>query len=122
MNYHDPKGYLSKNIKRKLSNTQKNILDAPLTMHELKAALMNMKKGKSPGTNGFTSDFFKYFWNLIGVFLFNAVEEGLKNNTSLLSHRESIVTLIPKQGKPNDTFKGWRPISLLNPRPGGVIL
>ena len=64
-----------------------------------------MKKGKSPGTNGFTSDFFKHFWSLIGIFLFRAVQEGLRNQTTMLSHRECIVTLIPKQGKPKDSIK-----------------
>ena len=39
---------------------------------------------------------------------------GLRNQTTMLSHRECIVTLIPKQGKPKDSIKGWRPISLLN--------
>ena len=52
------KEYLKNNIKRKLSNEQKKALDEPLTLQELKIALMGMKKGRSPGTNGFTSDFF----------------------------------------------------------------
>ena len=30
------------------------------------------------------------------------------------SHREGIITLIPKPGKPSSDVKGWRPISLLN--------
>ena len=73
-----------------------------------------MKKGKTPGSNGFTSEFFKQFWSLLGAFLYRASHEGLNNKSLLLSHRESIVTLIPKQGKPKDSIKGWRPISLLN--------
>ena len=113
-NAHNPTQFLEENIKRKLSDEQKNRLDDPLTKQELHAALMNMKKGKTPGTNGFTSEFFKHFWSLLGAFLFRAAKEGLMNKSLILSHRESIVTLIPKQGKPKDNIKGWRPISLLN--------
>ena len=40
--------FLEKNIKRKLSDEQKNRLEAPLTKQELYAALMSMKKGKTP--------------------------------------------------------------------------
>ena len=46
--------------------------------------------------------------------MFRAVTERLKTHSTLNSHRESVVTLIPKQGKPQNTLKGWRPISLLN--------
>ena len=106
--------YLERNVKRKLTAQQKYALDAPISLDELHTALMGMKKGKSPGTNGFTSEFFKHFWNLLGVFLFRAVMEGLQKGKALNSHRESIITLIPKQGKPKDSLKGWRPISLLN--------
>ena len=50
--------YLKENIKRKLSVEQREILDEPLSLQELHTALKRMKKGRSPGTNGFTSDFF----------------------------------------------------------------
>ena len=110
----NPVAYLNNNIKRKLSVQQRDALDAPLSLRELHTALTAMKKGKSPGTNGFTVDFFKCFWDFLGGFLFRAVTEGLEMHSSLASHRESIVTLIPKQGKPCDSLKGWRPISLLN--------
>ena len=110
----NPIDYLENNVKSKLSDAQKDLMDAPLSMRELHEALMGMKKGKSPGTNGFTSGFFKYFWDLLGPILFRAFKDGLESGTTLNSHRESVVTLIPKQGKPKDSLKGWRPISLLN--------
>ena len=58
--------------------------------------------------------FFRCFWDLLGVFLFRVCIEAIKNERNILSHSESVITLIPKQGKPNDSVKGWRPISLLN--------
>ena len=35
-------------------------------------------------------------------------------NKMIPSHREGIITMIPKVGKPPDNIKAWRPITLLN--------
>lgn len=110
----DIKNYLQNHVERKVSQEQRNALEMSLTLHELHTALLSMKKGKTPGANGFTSGFFKQFWDFLGIFLYRATMEGLQSERSLPSHRESVVTLIPKQGKPSDSLKGWRPISLLN--------
>ena len=64
----NPKEYLQNNIVQKLSEEQKIALDVPLSLRELQTALKNMKKGKTPGSNGFTAAFFKYFWSYLGVF------------------------------------------------------
>ena len=53
-----PNNYLDSNVKSKLTEEQKNALDSPITLSELHVALMAMKKGKSPGSNGFTANFF----------------------------------------------------------------
>ena len=110
----NPDEYIARNVTKKLNEFQKHQLDKPLTLAELSNALAAMKKGRSPGSNGFTADFFKHFWNYLGIFLFRTVEESIKSGTLPLSHRESIVTLIPKAGKPLNSPKDWRPISLLN--------
>ena len=106
--------YLSNNIRQKLNEHEKRVLDEPISLKELKQALMNIKKGKTPGSNGFTSEFFKHFWEPQGIFLYRAWIERFEDNKNLNSHNESIVKLIPKPGVPNDSPKGWRPISLLN--------
>ena len=95
--------YFQDNIKKKLSEAQKRALDEPLSFEELRVALMKMKKGKSPRSNGFTADFFKHFWKILGIFLYRPFLESVQNGTTLHAHRESIVTLIPKPGKSTDT-------------------
>ena len=109
-----PKEYLQNNIVQKLSEEQKRALDTPLSQNELQAALKNMKKGKTPGSNGFTAEFFKLFWVYLGVFLYRAWLEKFNNNKNLSTHNESIITLIPKAGSQSNSLKAWRPISLLN--------
>ena len=73
-----------------------------------------MKKGKTPGSNRFSVDFFRSFWKPIGILLYRAFQHCYSEGTILPTHRESIITLIPKSGKPSYSLKGWRPISLLN--------
>ena len=110
----DADAYLHSTITQKLSDENKRILDAPISLNELRVALSGMKKGKTPGSNGFTADFFRHFWTFIGNFLYRAWFEKFLNNKNISSHNEGIVTLIPKSGTSHNSPKGWRPISLLN--------
>ena len=43
-----------------LSEEAKFSLEGPLTLQEIKLALQNMQNNKSPGTDGFTVEFFKF--------------------------------------------------------------
>ena len=106
--------FIAENVKNKLNTEDKLELDADINMLELTNALNNMKKGKTPGSNGFPVEFFRCFWLEIGPFLFRAVKTSLKKGEALPSHREGIITLIPKKGKSPHTNKRWRPITLLN--------
>ena len=53
----------------KLSEEDKSICEGPLTEYECYEALKDMKNMKSPGSDGFTSEFYKTFWEDIKVFL-----------------------------------------------------
>lgn len=46
----------------KLSNEQSQSLEGLLTLEEISKTLKNMKSDKSPGSDGFTAEFFKVFW------------------------------------------------------------
>ena len=45
-------------------------LDLPITQEEIVAAISSMQSAKSPGPDGFSSDFFKKFTNQLAPFLF----------------------------------------------------
>ena len=89
-------------------------LESEISLDELTRAVHTMKKGKTPGSNGFPAEFFKVFWLELGPFLHRAFAASLLQNQRLPSHREGIVKMIPKLGKSPHTLKGWRPITLLN--------
>ena len=51
-----------------LTLQEKTFLEGEITSAEARFALKNMKNYKSPGSNGFTADFLKLFWLLLGSF------------------------------------------------------
>ena len=106
--------YLMQNCGKQLNNDEKEHFEEPISFDEITAALRKMKKGKSPGSNGYTSCFFKHFWDQIGPFLYRGFNYAFKRKQMMRSRKEGIVKMIPKMGKPLDNTKSWRPISLLD--------
>lgn len=98
----------------KLSQCESDSLEGPLSYTEACCALKNMSNNKSPGSDGFTVEFFKFFFINIGVFLVRSVNEGFLNKNLSVTQRQGIIICIPKDDKPKQYLKNWRPISLLN--------
>lgn len=98
----------------KLSEKQSDSLDRPLSGAELLLALRNMKKGKSPGSDGLTVEFYQAFWGGLSPVFMDSVIAAFDQSILSLEQRRSIITLIPKKDKDRRYLKNWRPISLLN--------
>ena len=98
----------------KLNNEESNSLEGEVTYEELANALKNMKNSKSPGMDGFTAEFFKFFWVDLGKFILRSVNFAYKNDSLSVTQNQGIITCIPKPNKPRQFLKNWRPISLLN--------
>ena len=73
-----------------------------------------MKNGKSPGSDGFTVDFCKFFWNDIGAFVFRTLYFGYETGHFSQFQTQGVITCIPKESKDRRYMSNWRPISLLN--------
>ena len=52
-----------------LSENVSNELEGELTLEEISESLKCMKNGKSPGSDGFTVEFFKVFWKQLGGYV-----------------------------------------------------
>ena len=98
----------------KLSNVDAEKLEGEILYSELTQALKNMKNDKSPGLDGFTVEFFKFFWSDLGLFVLRSLNYGYRNGNLSVTQRQGIITCLPKPGKNRHFLKNWRPISLLN--------
>ena len=73
-----------------------------------------MKNSRSPGTSGFSADFYKFFWKKIGHFLVRSLNEAFYINKLSDTQTQGLITCIPKGDKPKQYIKNWRPVTLLN--------
>ena len=96
-----------------LNDAYKNSCEGVLTIHESEQALNSFKKGKSPGNDGITSEFYQYFWSDIGAMMVHGFNDAFYKGELSSSQKQAIITLIDK-GKDRLKLENWRPISLLN--------
>ena len=73
-----------------------------------------MKNYKSPGPDGFTAEFFKFFWLQLGSFVVRLLNDGFRKGELSTTQKEGVIICIPKGDKSKDLIKNWRPVSLLN--------
>ena len=83
-------------------------------MDELTKALKNMKNDKSPGPDGFTAEFLKFFWIDIGIFVLRSLNYAYRTGQLSVTQKQGVITCLPKPNKNRHFLKNWRPISLLN--------
>ena len=97
-----------------LSNTAKLQLEGRLLKHECLIALKKMSNNKTPGTDGLTAEFYKYFGSDIEDVVVDSFNYGFQTGRFSISQRRGIISLIPKKNKNLEYLKNWRPLSLLN--------
>jgi hypothetical protein len=98
----------------KLSEEEKVSCENILTINEVGKALKELKNGKAPGTDGFTPDFYKFFWPKIKNTVFNSLLYVYEIGQLSIDQRRGIINLIPKKSKDPRLLKNWGPISLLS--------
>lgn len=73
-----------------------------------------MKNNKSPGSDGFTVEFFKFFWIDLKFYIVSAVNCIFSKKELPITQRLGVISCLPKGNKPRQFLKNWRPIILLN--------
>ena len=97
-----------------LNDTDRNHTEGLISIEEAAKALRKMKNGKSPGLDGYTTEFFKFFWKDLGAFLVRSINYAFEKGEMSITQRRGVITCIPKENKPKRFVKNWRPITLLN--------
>ncbi|MGL5732989.1 MAG: RNA-directed DNA polymerase [Metamycoplasmataceae bacterium] len=92
----------------------KEICDAKISLQELENALQALSSDKSPGSDGLTANFYKFFWDSIKFLLFKALTEVTECLSLSHTMKQGVIILIPKPGKDPKILDNLRPITLLN--------
>jgi hypothetical protein len=89
------------------------VLLADFTKIEVKEAVMQMKKNKAPGPDGFPAEFYQVFWDTIKEDMMAMFYHLQAGDLPLFRLNFGIITLLPKK-EDASRIKQYRPICLLN--------
>lgn len=88
-------------------------LVATVSEEEITKVLFSMPADKSPGPDGFTSEFFKSAWSIVGKDFMAAIQSFFMKGFLPTGMNSTILTLIPKKEAAKE-MKDYRPISCCN--------
>ena len=97
-----------------LSTDDSLLCEGDLTLIECREALFSMASNKSPGSDGFSNDFYKYFWDEVGILVLNSLNFAYNTHNLSSMQSQAIISLFAKPGKDPLNLNNWRPIALLN--------
>ena len=97
----------------KLTDEQREYVDRPLSLEEISNALKSCKDS-SPGPDGIPYSVYRALWDIAAPILMESWTYSLDKGLLPQSHLDSIITLLPKEGKDTRDIKNWRPITLAN--------
>ncbi|XP_074314393.1 uncharacterized protein LOC141649604 [Silene latifolia] len=92
---------------------QRVLLTSDVTTQEIREALFFIPANKAPGPDGFSSQFFKDSFEVVGKDLIEAVQEFFCSGKMVKQINSTTLTLIPKKARPG-TVADFRPIACCN--------
>lgn len=90
------------------------LCDQDIAAQDIETAIKNLKKNKSPGSDGLTAELYQGFPEFFSPILLQVFEEMEKENKTSDKLTEGIITLIYKKKGSKDKLDYYRPISVLN--------
>ena len=82
-----------------LPNLENIMCDEVVTLEEITKALKLLPNNKSPGSDGFATNFYKFFWIDIKDFLFDSFRYSFTHRTLSNDQKLGVLNLIPKTQK-----------------------
>ncbi|KAI0491496.1 hypothetical protein KFK09_025756 [Dendrobium nobile] len=90
-----------------------DLLVAPLSLEEVKKAVFDGNENTAPGPDGFTYAFYRKSWHVIGLQVYNAVNNFITKGSLPRGVKATAIALIPKCSHAAN-INDYRPISLCN--------
>eukprot|EP00253_Pinus_taeda_P035376 PITA_35376 len=112
-NRHRAISKITGNIPKLVTAQHNEILMRPINAQEVDEAMGQLKEGKAPGPDRFTTTFFHAFWDMIKGEVWQVVEESRAKRWLLPALNSTFITLIPKEEN-SVTPEKFRPIALCN--------
>ena len=81
---------------------------------ECTLALKDIKNGKSPGSDGLITEFYKIIWHKLTKYFIDSIKYSYEHCRLTEMQKQGIITLLPKKDKELTQLNNWRPFSLLN--------
>src|SRR5574341_447382 len=98
----------------KLDEEEIENLNRTITSMEIETVIRNLPANKSPGTDGFTAEFYQKFREELTPILLKHFQKIAEEGKLPNSFYEATITLIPKTDKDPTKKENYRPISLIN--------
>jgi len=96
-----------------LNAQQHEMIQKQIKLKELTLAIKQLKKGKSPGPDGISNEFYIFFFKKVKEPLLKTLNYIYQNNKLNEQFSNGVVTLVHKKGDPSK-IENYRPITLLN--------
>lgn len=100
-------------IPKIITEEHNQLLLKPISLQEVEKVVRQLKEGKAPSPDGFTSNFFHNLWDMIKLEVWQVMEESRTSKWMLPSMNATFITVIPKEAQSRTTEK-FRPIVLCN--------
>ncbi|GJV67635.1 sodium/hydrogen exchanger 6 [Tanacetum coccineum] len=98
---------------RVLDDAKADFMVCNVSNDKVKSVIFSMRDDRAPGPDGFTADFFKKAWDVVGSDITCAVRDFFSNGKLLKELNHTIISLIPKVTTPS-RINDYRPISCYN--------
>lgn len=110
----EDKDFLLNQIKVKLKDDDRKMCDSKITEEEIDEAIDQLSKGKSPGLDGLSSEFYKAFKNILTPILYEIYCVIFKKEQLCESMKKGMIKIIYKNKGDKEDLKNYRPLSMLN--------
>ncbi|GJX62019.1 RNA-directed DNA polymerase, eukaryota [Tanacetum coccineum] len=106
--FNDPgprSGFINHVFPNQLNADQVSELEKPISKEEIRLAVWGCGENKSPGPDGFTFEFFRKLWDVVGMDFCIAVEWFFEHAYFPVGCNSSFIALIPKALEPKVVLK-----------------